>query len=993
MAKIYGDTTTTPIKITLTADGAVDLSDYYDKEETDALLEEKVNKSLYYYGDENVIPTESSLFEFDSFTGTITEYLGNETNVVVPYEIDGIKVLHIGEQLFWHKDIGDVIIPNTVTSIGSYAFAGCTFRNFIIPNSITYIDAYAFYECGFLMSIIIPDSVTSVDSHAFDGCRDLRSITIPNSVTEVGVNIFDDCGSLSEIIFKGSKSQWDSLGISKNNARITCEGNLASEVYVENVAKDTMSLYYYGDEHIKPSEEYFFDLTDTGELTVREEFQGEFLNESQIVIPYEINDIKVKSLGYEAFFGRFTLTSIIMPNGITSIDACAFEYCEGLPTIIIPEGVTSIGYNAFSGCINLTSIIIPDSVTYIGEDAFYNCVNLKTITFKGSKTQWDNLIKNKTLGCEDNEDLIIIFEGNLATEEYVETKADKATTLEGYGIEDAYTKAETDDLISKSGGSVDLSEYAKKEDVVLLQKGKGFKTGAIKPESTSFFDLEYAGNLFNTDTIEWGYYLNRGKPANNPSYFTTDFIKVKSGETLRRQYKFNGIRRDNATDTQSNVPTMYVAAYDSNNKSAEAIGSANKVTHWVIPEGAEYVRVSMDNRFPENDRYSEVTLILQDDATVIPFEEFGTVSSATLKSEYLPQETVQIRAYLPPVIYCAVGRTIEIYNNQMCPALTDELHVRWECEIGRAMQKKFSVEGKEKLVGEHDLTASIIDNDLNVLWTKTIKLKIVRDTFGTLSICAIGDSLTNSKPWQAELINLHSGISFVGTMAFDDKNIDSSGVEQIGFHEGRSGWTARMYNEAGYDKDEEDTSKFHYFNPFYNSTKDCFDWNYYVENSLGRKSPGAVILFLGTNGINIDPKTNGNSILRIVGRIREDDASIPIFVINTLYRSGQDGIGNQIDTEGYAKKAGQYKYEEDLKVFNLMEYVNEGLGAYINVYAVPVALCHDSEHNYGAKEAPVNPRSTIMEVYPIESVHPQNPGYYQIADIVYSTLCGCINQA
>ena len=97
------------------------------------------------------------------------------------------------------------IIPNSVTSIGDYAFYGCSgLTSIIIPNSVTSIGRYAFYGCSGLTSITIPNSVTSIGERAFYGCSGLTSITIPNSVTSIGNNVFQGCSGLTSIIIPNS---------------------------------------------------------------------------------------------------------------------------------------------------------------------------------------------------------------------------------------------------------------------------------------------------------------------------------------------------------------------------------------------------------------------------------------------------------------------------------------------------------------------------------------------------------------------------------------------------------------------------------------------------------------------------------------------------------------------------------------------------------------------------------------------------------------------
>lgn len=152
------------------------------------------------------------------------------------------------------------------------------------------------------------------------------------------------------------------------------------------------------------------------------------LNLSSVVIPNNVTSIhnsafygcskltnvtipnSVTSINNFAFYKCKGLTSIIIPNRVTSIGDAAFSGCEGLTSITIPDSMTSINMGVFYGCSGLTSVTIPDSVTKIDRGAFYGCSKLKNITFNGTKEQWTAISKeyrwntrtgNYTIYCTD----------------------------------------------------------------------------------------------------------------------------------------------------------------------------------------------------------------------------------------------------------------------------------------------------------------------------------------------------------------------------------------------------------------------------------------------------------------------------------------------------------------------------------------------------------------------------------------------------------------
>ena len=127
---------------------------------------------------------------------------GNEiTNLVIPN-----SVTSIGSSAFEGcSGLTSVTIPNSVTSIGDYAFEDCSgLTSVTIPNSVTSIGRCAFYSCSGLTSVTIPNSVTSIGSYAFYNCSGLTSVTIPNSVTSIGSSVFSGCSGLTSVTIPNS---------------------------------------------------------------------------------------------------------------------------------------------------------------------------------------------------------------------------------------------------------------------------------------------------------------------------------------------------------------------------------------------------------------------------------------------------------------------------------------------------------------------------------------------------------------------------------------------------------------------------------------------------------------------------------------------------------------------------------------------------------------------------------------------------------------------
>ena len=246
-----------------------------------------------------------------------------------------------GSSVPWYSSrssIKSVTIPDSVTSIGNYAFNNCSsLASVTIPDGVTSIGDHAFEGCSSLASVTIPDSVTSIGGSVFYGCSSLASVTIPNSVTSIGDYAFYYCSSLASVTIPDS---------------VTSIGSSA----------------FYGCSSLA-SVSILAELTSIRSYT----FSGCSGLES-INIPDSVT-----SIGAGAFNTCRSLTDIELPSSLTEIDAVAFGGCSKLEQITIPSGVTLIGFRAFADCYGLKSVSIPASVTDIGNGAFADCRSLATI--------------------------------------------------------------------------------------------------------------------------------------------------------------------------------------------------------------------------------------------------------------------------------------------------------------------------------------------------------------------------------------------------------------------------------------------------------------------------------------------------------------------------------------------------------------------------------------------------------------------------------------
>ena len=360
-----------------------------------------------------------------------------------PKKLDGIYSIRIGTKIIceeafrWDKLIGchflkSLVIPDSVTNIGDYAFWGCkSLKSLVIPDGVTSIGDCAFYDCESLKSLVIPDSVTSIGKSAFLNCESLKSLVIPDSVTSIGGRAFVGCTSLKSLVIPDSVGNIIGNPFSGWNGELKClspyfiydnkvlfdkdkskiiafrDKNTTSYVIPDSVSSigdyafwncHSLKRLVLPDSVSSIGDWAFWNCRSLTDIVIPDSvnsigdrvFSG-CCSLKSLVIPDNVSSIGesafedctslsslvipegVTSIGHCAFRGCYSLSNIVIPNGVTSIEDCAFSRCKSLVEVVIPDSVTSIGYWAFDGCRSLTDIVIPDSVTSIGDGAFENC--------------------------------------------------------------------------------------------------------------------------------------------------------------------------------------------------------------------------------------------------------------------------------------------------------------------------------------------------------------------------------------------------------------------------------------------------------------------------------------------------------------------------------------------------------------------------------------------------------------------------------------------
>ena len=370
------------------------------------------------------------------------------SEVTFPASLETIQVGAFG----YCRNLSEVKLPASLKAIQSYVFGGCSDLKTVSYdgsleqwNHITANNDVLGYSCPSLVTddytaqfilvendlpdhfpktvtitkytgtestVILPSTISSwpVTKIGEDALKDnttITSVTIPASVTEIGSNAFAGCTNLTSVKYGGD---WSKLTIQSGNPAVQDAANA-------------------------PLFDFEFTPDNTAVIVTNYKYNGAA---ADVTIPSRYKGKPVTTIGHAAFFNS-AVTSVTIPDSVTSISDEAFINCPKLTNISIPNSVTYIGFSAFSSCTSLKSITLPSSlsfisgalflgcsqlitihipvsVTSIGNNAFADCPSLMTVTYPGSKTQWDDITKGRNSDVLENHLICAMLEATFTAD-------------------------------------------------------------------------------------------------------------------------------------------------------------------------------------------------------------------------------------------------------------------------------------------------------------------------------------------------------------------------------------------------------------------------------------------------------------------------------------------------------------------------------------------------------------------------------------------------
>lgn len=427
--------------------------------------------------------------------------------------IVGDGVTHIGNNAFAGTSVMDVVIPNTVTSIGDYAFSDCKVMSTVkMPNSVTKIGIYSFSACDQLKNLTLSSNLEAIPERAFSRCSSLESLTIPGSVKSIGYLAFANCEKLVVTFSEGLETIGEKA--------FTKDFPTAPVGTANSVLIIPDSVTEIGKNAFEESGKLTKVITGKNLRTIG---ASAFHNCGKLDTVDLSRSTNLNSIEANAFEGT-GVKSMVIPDSVEYIKDYAFCGCGNLTYVKLPENLKGISYSSFIST-GLTSIEIPKNVTTIGRAAFRstqitkvvipaNVTKISPYVF-GSGGAWGSplaavdISSNKYLVLENN-----AFSETSLNHVHIPADSDVSFYAGKYGLpkdESCFFKVGADGKCSSAicpfrnggGASGDLNNDGKLNNTDIILLGRSYMAGNAS-QYLAIADMNNDGKITNTDIILLG---------------------------------------------------------------------------------------------------------------------------------------------------------------------------------------------------------------------------------------------------------------------------------------------------------------------------------------------------------------------------------------------------------------------------------------------------------------------------------------------------------
>ena len=309
----------------------------------------------------------------------------------------------VGRYAFKQSGLTQLVVPDSVTMIGQYAFEKTPLVSANLGAGLELVGAGAFRLCRNLTEITLGSGLEEVGDQALEGCGSLRSVTIPETVTRLGDHAFAGCTGLEEVIFLGSVPVFDMVS-SDNNEDIFLNVFANVLCYYDDSWTEKVMRNYGGNlnwvfrEYGSVTEDaltWSYDTT-LKQLTIRGSglMADYFLNRGSVsTAPWQglcqearviVLEEGITHIGNYAFCNFSELRQVVIPESVETIGQCAFDGCVRMPAVRIPSGLRSVGRYAFRGAKELKSVGFGQALEFVRSGAFEGCTGLYNLIFSGN---------------------------------------------------------------------------------------------------------------------------------------------------------------------------------------------------------------------------------------------------------------------------------------------------------------------------------------------------------------------------------------------------------------------------------------------------------------------------------------------------------------------------------------------------------------------------------------------------------------------------------